>query len=139
MDLNLIDWSANNVLAVALGSSVYLWNATTGNIDQLMELEGTDYVCSLSWIQEGNMLAVGTFQGPVQRRARPFRNWNRPDRNLPRDSSSSMRSVLILLLRCRLYLVNRGVASSFHGPLQFREQEKVTGGQIWGIQWLRYH
>uniref|UniRef100_A0A1B6GJ63 Cell division cycle protein 20 homolog n=1 Tax=Cuerna arida TaxID=1464854 RepID=A0A1B6GJ63_9HEMI len=64
--LNLIDWSPNNVLAVALGSSVYLWNATTGNIDQLMELEGTDYVCSLSWIQEGNMLAVGTFQGPVQ-------------------------------------------------------------------------
>ena len=38
-----------------------------------------------------------------------------------------------LLLRCRLYLLNRSVASSFHGPLQFREQEKVTGGQIWGI------
>ncbi|KAG8264659.1 E3 ubiquitin-protein ligase siah1b [Homalodisca vitripennis] len=33
--------------------------------------------------------------------------------------------------------------SSFHGPLQFREQEKVTDpviqGQIWGIRWLRYH
>ncbi|KAG8313257.1 hypothetical protein J6590_006818 [Homalodisca vitripennis] len=27
----------------------------------------------------------------------------------------------------------------FHGPLQFREQEKITGGQIWGIRWLRYH
>ncbi|KAG8279899.1 hypothetical protein J6590_094708 [Homalodisca vitripennis] len=34
-----------------------------------------------------------------------------------------------LLLRCRLYLVNRGVASSFHGPLQFWEQEKVTGAR----------
>ena len=44
-----------------------------------------------------------------------------------------------LLLRCRLYLLNRSVASSFHGPLQFREQEKVTGGQIWGIRWLRHH
>jgi len=65
--LNLIDWSANNTLAVALGSSVYLWNASTGNIEQLMELEGSDYVCSLNWIQEGgNMLAVGTFNGPVQ-------------------------------------------------------------------------
>ncbi|UYV81549.1 GRHL2 [Cordylochernes scorpioides] len=39
-----------------------------------------------------------------------------------------------LLLRCRLYLVKRSVTSSFHGPLQFREQEKVTGGQIWGIR-----
>ena len=27
-----------------------------------------------------------------------------------------------LLLRCRLYLLNRSVASSFHGPLQFRKQ-----------------
>ncbi|UYV83643.1 hypothetical protein LAZ67_23001868 [Cordylochernes scorpioides] len=44
-----------------------------------------------------------------------------------------------LLLRCRLYLVKRSVTSSFHGPLQFREQEKVTGGQIWGIRWLRHH
>ncbi|UYV74116.1 hypothetical protein LAZ67_11002159 [Cordylochernes scorpioides] len=44
-----------------------------------------------------------------------------------------------LLLRCRLYLVKRSVTSSFHGPLQFREQEKVTGGQIWGIRWLRLH
>uniref|UniRef100_A0A0K8VM73 Neurobeachin n=1 Tax=Bactrocera latifrons TaxID=174628 RepID=A0A0K8VM73_BACLA len=41
---------------------------------------------------------------------------------------------LQLLLRCRLYLVKRSVTSSFHGPLQFTEQEKVTGGQIWGIR-----
>lgn len=65
-DLNLVDWSCDNILAVALNSSVYLWNATTGTIDQLMELEGSDYVCSLSWLQEGNMLAVGTFNGPVE-------------------------------------------------------------------------
>ncbi|UYV65886.1 hypothetical protein LAZ67_3005811 [Cordylochernes scorpioides] len=44
-----------------------------------------------------------------------------------------------LLLRCRLYFVKRSVTSPFHGPLQFREQEKVTGGQIWGIRWLRHH
>ena len=43
-----------------------------------------------------------------------------------------------LLLRCRLYLLNRSVASSFHRPLQFREQEKVTEGQIWGIRWLQH-
>lgn len=65
-DLNLLDWGSNNILAVALGSSVYLWNATTGTIDQLMELEGSDYVCSVNWTAEGNTLAVGTFNGPVQ-------------------------------------------------------------------------
>lgn len=64
--LNLIDWSPNNILAVALGSSVYLWNASTGNIEQLLELEGSDYICSLNWVQEGYLLAVGTSLGPVQ-------------------------------------------------------------------------
>ncbi|XP_060524341.1 cell division cycle protein 20 homolog [Cylas formicarius] len=64
--LNLLDWGANNILAAALGSHVYLWNAGTGNIDQLLELEGNDYVCSLSWIQEGDVLAVGTTQGTIE-------------------------------------------------------------------------
>ena len=44
-----------------------------------------------------------------------------------------------LLLWCRLYLLNRSITSSFHGPPQFREQEKVIGGQIWGMRWLRQH
>ncbi|CAG9769326.1 unnamed protein product [Ceutorhynchus assimilis] len=64
--LNLLDWGANNILAAALGSHVYLWNAGTGNIDELMALEGNDYVCSLAWIQEGDYLAIGTTQGTVE-------------------------------------------------------------------------
>lgn len=64
--LNLVDWSPHNVLAVSLGNSVYLWNAETGGIEQLLELEGADYVCSVAWIQEGNLLAVGTSLGDVQ-------------------------------------------------------------------------
>lgn len=65
-DLNLVDWNSNNILAVALGNSVYLWNADSGSIDHLLELEGADYVCSLNWIQEGNLIAVGTSLGNVQ-------------------------------------------------------------------------
>jgi WD domain, G-beta repeat. len=65
-DLNLIDWSPNNILAVALSSNVYLWNADTGSIQQLLTLEGSDFVCSVSWIQQGHYLAVGTSMGLVQ-------------------------------------------------------------------------
>lgn len=64
--LNLLDWSGNNILAVALGASIYLWDAGSGKIEQLLELEGSDYVCSLSWIQEGDYLAVGTSMGTVE-------------------------------------------------------------------------
>ena len=34
--LNLLSWGSSNVVAVALGQSVFLWNAGTGGIQQLM-------------------------------------------------------------------------------------------------------
>lgn len=64
--MNLVDWSPNNILAVALGSDVYLWNADTGTISQLLEMGPGDHVCSLSWIQDGHYLAVGTTNGAVE-------------------------------------------------------------------------
>ena len=44
--LNLLDWSSTNVLGVALGASVYLWNANDGSIDQLMETSADSHVTS---------------------------------------------------------------------------------------------
>lgn len=34
--LNLLDWSSNNVLSVALGTSVYLWSACTSKVRVMM-------------------------------------------------------------------------------------------------------
>lgn len=54
-------------MAVALAGQVYLWNAESGAIKLLFELdEGDDYISSVSWIKEGNTLAVGTSIGEVQ-------------------------------------------------------------------------
>ena len=62
--LNLLSWSDTNILAVALSQTVYLWNAETGHIEELcnVESEGPDaHISSVSWIQEGGgHLAVGT-------------------------------------------------------------------------------
>jgi len=63
----LIHWSKNNHLAVALSKQLYIWNAATGDISQIMETDGDeDYICSVNWIKEGNLLAVGTAEGVVQ-------------------------------------------------------------------------
>lgn len=65
--LNLLDWSSRNLLAVALQNSVYLWDATQGDIVLLMKMEQEeDYICSVSWTKEGNYLAIGTSDCKVQ-------------------------------------------------------------------------
>ena len=67
--LNLLSWSAQNVLAVALGAEVYLWNASNGMVTALdsglAACEGV-YYASLSWCADGSYLSVGTSDGNVQ-------------------------------------------------------------------------
>ena len=64
--LNLVDWSASNVLAVGLGTCVYLWSACTSKVTKLCELAPNDSVCSVAWTQRGTYLGVGTNSGEVQ-------------------------------------------------------------------------
>ena len=64
--LNLVDWSSMNVLAVGLGSCVYLWSACTSKVTKLCDLGPDDIVTSVSWTQRGAHLAVGTNSGEVQ-------------------------------------------------------------------------
>ncbi|KAJ0407528.1 hypothetical protein ATCC90586_002193 [Pythium insidiosum] len=64
--LNLIDWSATNVLAVGLGSVVYLWSACTSKVTKLCDLGPSDSVASVAWSQRGTLLSVGTNSGDIQ-------------------------------------------------------------------------
>lgn len=65
--LNLLDWSSQNTLAVALGQAVYLWNAASGEIEMLTELtDAANSVSSLSWSADGNFLSIGTNANEVQ-------------------------------------------------------------------------
>jgi len=65
--LNLVDWSSQNVLAVGLGSCVYLWSAATSRVTQLCDLSATeDAVTSVAWSEGGRHLAIGSTRGDVQ-------------------------------------------------------------------------
>ncbi|KAH9329521.1 hypothetical protein KI387_001629, partial [Taxus chinensis] len=64
--LNLVDWSSHNVLAVGLGTCVYLWSACSSKVTKLCDLGLNDSVCSVGWTQRGTYLAVGTNIGEVQ-------------------------------------------------------------------------
>ena len=66
--LNLLDWGCNNVVAVALGPTVYLWNAGSGDIQQLCQTreDTDDCITSISWAADGKHIAVGTNNAEVQ-------------------------------------------------------------------------
>ncbi|XP_055689335.1 fizzy-related protein homolog [Lutzomyia longipalpis] len=64
--LNLVDWSNLNVLAVGLGSCVYLWSACTSQVTRLCDLHGdSNSVTSVAWNERGTYVAVGTHHGYV--------------------------------------------------------------------------
>ena len=65
--LNLLDWSSKNVVAIALGNTVYLWHATSGAIEELMQVSQDDGpVTSLSWGPDGKHIGIGLDNGEVQ-------------------------------------------------------------------------
>ncbi|KAJ2158779.1 WD repeat-containing protein slp1 [Coemansia sp. RSA 552] len=64
--LNLLDWSVGNMLAIGLDQSVYLWNASTGDVDSLCQLDDESYIASVKWTADGSYLAIGTSEGDVQ-------------------------------------------------------------------------
>ena len=63
--LNLVDWGSSNILGVGLGARVYMWNSASGRVTQLCDLTD-DTVTSVSWIQRGSHIAIGTNKGLVQ-------------------------------------------------------------------------
>jgi cell division cycle 20-like protein 1 (cofactor of APC complex) len=74
--LNLIDWSEQNLLAVGLSSSVYLWSAVTSKVSKLCDLGINDSVTAVSWTLRGPMLGIGTNSGEVSHHARSLQqNW----------------------------------------------------------------
>ncbi|GLJ36618.1 hypothetical protein SUGI_0736530 [Cryptomeria japonica] len=65
--LNLMDWGEKNILAIALGDTVYLWDASTGLISELVSMtEEEGPVTSVNWACDGRHIAVGLNNCNVQ-------------------------------------------------------------------------
>ncbi|KAJ3692771.1 hypothetical protein LUZ60_011866 [Juncus effusus] len=58
--LKLLDWGNQNIIAICLGLSVYLYNHATKATEHLLEAsDSDDYPSSLAWSTDGCHLAVG--------------------------------------------------------------------------------
>ncbi|XP_045081796.1 cell division cycle protein 20 homolog B isoform X2 [Coregonus clupeaformis] len=67
---HLLDWSNSGMVALALGSDVFLWKADThtlqGCIHPSLPLSLSHSVSSVSWSRDGCTLGIGTKEGGVQ-------------------------------------------------------------------------
>ena len=74
--LNLLEWGRANILAVALGPEIYLWNGESSETSLLMSIikdnsilnnnNENDVITSLSWMNNGIGLGVGLPNGKIE-------------------------------------------------------------------------
>lgn len=62
--LNLISWSKDNNLAIALNNSVYCWNANNGNVDLIAECDSI--ITSIKWSPDDYYLSIGLDNGNLE-------------------------------------------------------------------------
>jgi cell division cycle protein 20 (cofactor of APC complex) len=65
--LNLMDWGSSNLLSIALGDTMYLWDASNGSTSQLVTVdEDSGPITSVSWAPDGRHLAIGLNSSDIQ-------------------------------------------------------------------------
>ncbi|KAM6943930.1 cell division cycle protein 20 homolog B-like [Lycodopsis pacificus] len=136
---NLLDCSCNGVVALALGSSVYIWNSETralaGSLDPSPQpgpaRHRTPSISCLSWSRDGSTLCVGTRRGEIQL-------WDvdhkRNMRRLPSHLS------VVRGLSWKQQLVSSGSALGRIHHLDPRAPEPLVGAivqeeEVCGLQW----
>lgn len=63
--LNLLDWSSSNSVAIGLERALYVWNADSGTVSQLMETSPDTYIAGVKWSADGAYVSVGLGDGDV--------------------------------------------------------------------------
>lgn len=63
---NLLDWGKKNIMSVALGRTIYLWNATNNSVTKMPEIHQPSYYTSVKWSPSGNLLSLGTDSGVLE-------------------------------------------------------------------------
>lgn len=62
--LNLISWSKDNILAIALNTNVYCWNANDGSVNLIAECESV--ITSVKWSSDDYYLSIGLDNGNIE-------------------------------------------------------------------------
>ncbi|PSN55134.1 Fizzy-related protein [Blattella germanica] len=132
--LNLLDWSSQNLLAVGLGTCVYLWSGTNSKVTRLCELEANgNMVTSVCWNTKGNLIAVGNAYGYTHIwDATTLKKVNVLPGHSSRIGSLAWKEDLLASgSRDRLILVRDMRAPSDYGEIQYTGHRQEVCGLKW--------
>lgn len=119
-------------VAVALNQTVYLWNASSGDIQELLSAQGDDYITSLSWAADGKHVAVGYSNSLTQiwdaERCKPIRNLNG---HAARVSSLSWNQHILSTGGRDSLILNHDVRVREHITATLRGHEQEVCGLKW--------
>jgi cell division cycle protein 20 (cofactor of APC complex) len=62
--LNLLTWSVDNYLGIALENSCYIWNASSGSVSLLTECDNA--ISSVKWSEDSSYLSIGKDDGSIE-------------------------------------------------------------------------
>lgn len=63
--LNLLEWSPQNILSVALDSSLYMWNGNNNKVIRFCDINPCA-ITSIAWNQSGSQISLGNNQGVTE-------------------------------------------------------------------------
>ncbi|GET91773.1 hypothetical protein, conserved [Leishmania tarentolae] len=59
----LLDWGANNCIAIGMGKSLYSWNGDSGEAEKVVELDGAMSIRCVQWLQKCSCVAMSVQDG----------------------------------------------------------------------------
>ncbi|KAJ3827908.1 WD40-repeat-containing domain protein [Lentinula raphanica] len=130
--LNLISWSCQNTLAVALEASTYIWHADSGSVAQIGEAPEGSYVSSLDFSNDGTFLGVGLGQGDVEL-------WDAETGQKLRTMNGHQAQVATLSWNQHILTSGCGDGSIWHHDVRIQRHKVMEllghSGEVCGLKW----
>ncbi|KAG7095666.1 hypothetical protein E1B28_006384 [Marasmius oreades] len=130
--LNLLSWSCQNTVAVALESSTYIWRADTGSVVQMGEAPEGSYVSSVDFSNDGAFLGIGIGNGDVEL-------WDVESGQKLRTMSGHQSQIAVLSWHEHILSSGCGDGSIWHHDVRVPRHKVMEllghSGEVCGLRW----
>ena len=130
--LNLLSWSVQNVVAVALSENTYIWKADSGEVVQVGESPEGSYVSSVDFSNDGAFLGIGIGSGEVEL-------WDVESRQKLRSMSGHQAQIAVLSWHGHILSSACGDGSIWHHDVRVARHKVMEllghSGEVCGLKW----